>query len=549
MPAGTSADRYGGFDLRHGDLDAPMDEEGNLQPPVWGGQTRTVNAERPRHVEDLQNDLHALGFWIVGPTNGDFCPRTAAAVREFQTYAKMPRVARVKDGASSMRYAETLEPVDNGNTRYTGPVSGRVNAATRTALQHWMDNRWRCPVVIEAWNMEDGQRHTLNMGNLWLHDDLETSRARCYALDLSGYYDPPTSRLENGLIVLGDWVTFLQWSGPRSIPPLQTWPEGELLPEALVGKPLGQLTPAERSTFQVARAVAEVECLGYFDSANAYDNAFVSVGPCHWTLGIVQGDGSVTEGELPGYLAYLKHADPEAYGKAFEFFGVQADKDWGNDGGALFSAGQRKYVGWVSLEQEDGTYRRLDLKEQFGNYFKNWHWFYRFVMAGRTVEGYRRGMWDMVRIRLRDLLGVPWGDGVAGTATLGDVFTSEKAAGILLRWHIRFPAHVVSGGGPGQKMRAALDRAKVAQAGLDWSGNPSGWTDAHEAALVQALLDEVQATGNQNLQETISQVASWPSWAGGNNPRGYALDPNIGPLSEGRRSFQFTQDGLPPAPS
>jgi hypothetical protein len=553
MPENTSgADRYGGFDLRSKDHDAPIDAQGNRQPPVWGGQPWTGSGEAPRHVEDLQNDLHRLGFWLVGPTDGDFCPRTVWAVREFQIYAKMERVAKEKPAPGSMRYADMLEPVETGDARYTGPVSGVVNAATRAALGHWLENGWRCPVVVEGWNLQNGERHSLQSGNLWLHDDLKSSRVRCYVVDFSGYYTVPPENLEDGLAVLGNWVTFLQWDGPRSVPSRHTWPEGELLPEALTGKALGELTPAERSTFKVTRAVAEVECLGFFDSANAYDNAFLSVGPCHWTLGIVQGDGSVSGGELPGYLAYLQYIDPDAFQQVFEFFGASIDKSWvGSDGvangKALFNSGQRKYVGWLTVQQEDGTFMPLPLDEAEGNYFKSWHWFYRFVMAGRTIEGYRRRMGDMVRVRLRDIFRVPWGDGVAGGATLGDVFTSEKAAGILLRWHIRFPAHVLRGGGPGQRMRSALERAQRAQSGLDWSGAPAGWTDAHEAALVQGLLDEVEATGNQNLQETISQVVGWPAWAGGNNPRGYRLEGTIGPLSEARDSFQLVTEGLPPA--
>ena len=39
------------------------------------------------------------------------------------------------------------------------------------------------------------------------------------------------------------------------------------------------------STYKVVRAVAEVEAIGFFDGINGYDNAFLSMGPCHWTMG------------------------------------------------------------------------------------------------------------------------------------------------------------------------------------------------------------------------------------------------------------------------
>src|SRR4051812_3091303 len=77
---------------------------------------------------------------------------------------------------------------------------------------------------------------------------------------------------------LGRYVTFLSFSGPLSEPPRLTWPDSEILPDALVGVSLNALLPAQRSTYKVVRAVSEVECIGFFDCLNAYDNAFVSGG-------------------------------------------------------------------------------------------------------------------------------------------------------------------------------------------------------------------------------------------------------------------------------
>src|SRR5205814_1530768 len=110
-------------------------------------------------------------------------------------------------------------------------------------------------------------------------------------------------------------------------------------------------------------------CLGFFDSANAYDNAFVSLGPCHWTLGIVSPP--VLEGELCGYLAYLRYADPAAFAQAVEFFGLGPDESWVDANGAptgqdLFK-GDRKYAGWVAQQRANGTWARVALDEQQGN--------------------------------------------------------------------------------------------------------------------------------------------------------------------------------------
>jgi hypothetical protein len=359
------------------------------------------------------------------------------------------------------------------------------------------------------------------------------------------------------MIVVGDFVPFDQWSGPRSVPPKHTWsPEGELLPEHLVGVPLNQLTPPQRSTYKVVRAVGDVECIGFFDCVNCYDNAFVSVGPCHWTLGIIAA-GQVDEGELCAYLAYLRHADPGAFHEAIEFFGMRAAEDWVRngvpDGDDLKVRGARKYVGWMAQQDESSNFVRMPKDEAHGNYFKTWHWMYRFVMAGRTVEGYIRRMWHMARVRVRDIRDVPWANvepAVASvgnrTPTIGDVFTSERATGILLRWHVRSPGSVVSRGAPGDRIRGALTRARQAAANLNWNGDPAGWTDAHEVALVNGLMDEAQVNA-KNYFDTLEAVNAWPvSW--GNNPRKFTLAAAIGRLANTRRSLNFDANDLPPAP-
>jgi len=537
-------DLYGGFDLRRGDRDRRPTGE----PAIRGGTERPD--EDAEHVLRLQRDLQELGFMVVGGADGDFLRRTQWAVREFQIYARMERAAREDAASAAARYSDRLSPVATGGDRYAGPVSGVVNAATRAAIRHWLAERWRCPVVVEAWNMAGGAPHTLRASNLWLHDEVSSTVPRMFVRDCSGYYGLPPSHAQGAMVVVGDFVTYLRWSGPRSVPPRHVAAQGELVPEGLVGKPLGELTAAERSTFKVVRAVSEVECLGFFDSVNAYDNAFVSVGPCHWTLGIVNSNGSVSDGELCGYLSYLAHADPGAFERALGFFGVRVDVGWTTGAGEptgkrLFNAGQRKYAAWLALERDDGSFERLAKSEQEADYFKTWHWFYRFVMAGRTIDGYRRRMWDMARVRLRDLRAAPW----SGTRTLGDVFTSERASAILLRWHVRFPGDVIDGGKAGPRLHDALARARQASPALDWNGDPEGWTDGHEAALLRGLRAEVEKRGNKAFSDTIREVDAWPSWAAGVNPRGYALSPQVGRLSERRASLVFDGAGLPPAPN
>src|SRR5690606_6384815 len=147
----------------------------------------------------------------------------------------------------------------------------------------------------------------------------------------------------------------------------------------------------------------------------------------------------------------------------------------------------------------------------------------------------------------------------ARPATIGDLFTSERAWALILRWHVRFPAHMVSGGGPGQRLRNALNNAITAtnaantpagQTPLVWTGDPSGWTDRHEAALVQGIMAEVANLGNQGLSQTMNYVEAWPNWSGpgASNPRGYTLTSPVTRLATTRSSLNFDAAGLPPAP-
>ncbi|BBH71870.1 hypothetical protein ACTI_85550 [Actinoplanes sp. OR16] len=553
-PPAAAPAGYGGYDLRRDDRDADHTYAGAARTSANGDPLPAAGT--PGFVRRLQDDLRILGFHIAGPATGTFGLRTEWAVREFQIYAKMAHLAAEDDSAAA-RYADRLRQVANTDA-YTGPVSGVVNARTRTLIQTWLAHRWRCPVVVESWNMRDGARTTVRDQNVWLHDEVTSSAPRVHVQDFSSYYTFPAGHSAADPVVVGDFATYLAWSGPRSLPPAHTWTE--LLPDSLVGVPQAGLTAAQRCTFTVVRAVSEVECLGFFDSLNAYDNAFVSLGPCHWTLGIVNG-ATVTGGELGGYLAYLRHTDNAAYTTAIEFFGMRPGTDWLTpgtpavpDGRNLFGPGNRTYTAAITVQRDDGGYRPLPLEEREWNYFKTWHWFYRFEMATRTVDGFRRRMWDMARVRLRDLRAlelpagaapdIPTGPHTTRRATVGDVFTSEKAMGLLLRWHIRYPAHLA--GGSRRRLRNVLGHAAVPAS----AGDPARWTDAHEIRLIDGILREVGVIANADFTQTMEYVRDWPAWAAPRaaNPRGYTLAAPAGGLATTRGSFLFDASGLPPAP-
>lgn len=495
-------------------------------------------------IQQLQTTLATLGFALVnGDTPGNFGLATYWAVREFQSYASMDRVA-VEAHPNAAVYADRLDPAPTGAAKYQGYVSGVVDASTRVALQEWLDSKFRCPVVIEAWRMAGGQRSAIAASNVWLFDSLKDTGPRVYAVDLSGYFQPaPADRR----VVLGDAVVTpsANFLGPHSEPPNHTVPAGEVLPEALVGKPLAGLQAAERSTFKIVRSTAEVECIGFFDAINAYDNALISTGPCQWTLGLIDGS-SVSRGELCGYLAFLKFAGRDGFDKLLGRFGVDIDLDWIDSSGkptgkALFEASLRKYTGWIRLSDEHGQMQRLKTQATDANFMRSWHWFYRFAMAGRTIDSYRRAMWPMARMRIRDILSAS----LEGPLQIGQAFTSELAVAVLVRWHIRFPAHIISGGKAAQKLVDIFNQAR--QSGGTWPANPAAWTQDNEDRLVAALR-KAAGTAGGGLGQTIPAVMAWPDWTTGNNPRKYALDKTIGRLNPARRSFQFDNSNLPPPP-
>lgn len=364
--------KYGNFDLQYGDYDGSTEQE---MAPRWGGinnpDLEDLSAETAlldsnsiamlgisEYVRELQEDLLTLGFSIVGEPSGNFDLKTAWAVRELQIYSKLSQVAQVipamqeqlvlsstgapilldnqelhyggsadlvtqagqaastiPDSPLTSYYVSSLESVQNG-LLYSGRISGVVNSETRGVIEFWLEHSYRCPVVIEAWRMQAGVRSILMSSNIWRHDSMPSTAPRIFAFDFTGYYSE-----DSQYQVIGDYQTYMTWSGPRSIPPAHTMRIGELTSDRLVGSELENLNNSQLSTFKVIRAISEVECMGHFDSITAYDNAFISAGPCHWTLGIANSQGSVADGELGAFLSYFQSRSPDSYLEALVFLG------------------------------------------------------------------------------------------------------------------------------------------------------------------------------------------------------------------------------------
>ena len=563
---------------RWGGVNDPPPPQGVAQTPMRSGGSLSI----PGHVEQLQRDLRELGFAIVGQPDGQFERLAEWAVREFQIYASMENVAeldvaRLREltgnatageaahevaalgtaptpGPPESYYVATLRRVVN-TSRYTGPISGVVNERTRRAIEHWLGNDYRCPVVVEAWNMSRGQRTTTfaNGVNLWHHNHLTSTAPRIFFRDFSGYYTYPATRDGNEYHVLGTYSNYSTYGGPASLVPGHTWrDEAEMMPEALIGPETTlevlqrDLAGATASTYRVVRATAEQECMGAFDSVNGYDDALVSLGPCHWTMGVLP-QGGYDNGELAGFLAYVLSRDEDEYLIAYGNYGLYPSDPWiGSNEGTLWNPGQRKYAGWIRTHadstdpaQAPADIARLTLVDRDpveANYFKTWHWFFRWVMAGRTLDVVRHAMWDMVRLRLRDVLNIDINvqvGAVAVVGTLGAVLTSEKAAAILLRWHIFRPAHV-----SGRSVRNSIAAGIRDNPRMDWSLPMAQWTDAHESALLTRLL----ADANE-INPTQAALVEWPTYPG-RTRRNYILGNELGPLSEERGSFVLDGAGI-----
>ncbi|QYC39947.1 hypothetical protein Nocox_11645 [Nonomuraea coxensis DSM 45129] len=508
-----------------------------------------------------------------------------------------------------IRWSDRLVPRPaRFHERYTGPVSGVVNPWTRFALRRWKDAGRRCPVVVEAWDLRAGQPdrlHTLpadgarparRADNLWGPDDIGTNAPRVFARDLTRAWNRPArlpvAPAHPELDVVGDWHAVTRppqnpadppvvvWSGPWSFPNFwHTWrPEGEVLPEHLLPRDPGGGGPAlERlvaegpvaalSTYKVVRAVGEVEQVGYFDVLNAYDAGFVSFGPCHWIAGFAADPdpaAPVADGELWGFLSYLKATDPGAFEEAVGRWGVDVAHDWGTNGAALFKPGQRKYESRPLTDTEAGAPAPLPQVVAEFDVFRGWHWFYRLQMAARTVDGFRRRMWHMARLRLRDLGETPWdgpGEPVTWTvpgpdgdrpARIKDVFTSERAMALIYRWHIRSPAHMVSSGRAGPRLRTVCEDAVNEDQAL-FAGGPATWGDAAEQALIRHLLKVAEKA--QGPLASLREVHDWPQWGAGS--RGFTLPVAVLPVASdggGRRllaergSFVLDTSDLPEPP-
>jgi hypothetical protein len=554
---------FGGYQLQWGDND-------NLSPPVYEGIGRVPPANLPDpgadgYVTVLQKQLALLGFDPQLVPDGIFGRTDSWLVREFQIYASMDNVA-TEDPNAKGTYADRLTATPNAQ-KYDGDITGRLDGATAVALQYWVSNGYRCPVVAESRDKNFG----LINDNIWFSPEDTQPGHMCWVTDLTGTYavDPQRLQAQGGgadpshrRILAGYFTTSAYGNGPVCQPPTvwsdDTIPQSTTITVQTLTGDTAAASPQTISTYKVIRAVVHVEPGDYFDGINSYDAARVSLGPYHFAFYVQNSTGVNSSTELPALLSFLATWLPDDFQAAFGRYGVAIDQAWPNDAppadatapdNQLLRSGQCKWTTYLRQSGLQGTtasiattasdppYIPISMSPTRvmlpgdADYFRSWHWFYRWVMACRMFPTFWPECWYLCRYRLQAVLDAPFpaSSGLPGGTTLGQVYTSEYAVTALLRAHVNKPGYVVGGGIASTTILSAYYNAKANDPSL--TDDPDTWTDAQrrnvDAEMVSALIArDTQPDGTQGpIASTMMLALEYISDAGS------AVDPTPGSFS------------------
>ncbi|MDM4769054.1 hypothetical protein [Solimonas sp. SE-A11] len=490
----------------------------------------------PAELGALTERLAELGFNMVFDVTLETSPWLRHAIREFQIYARFARVAKLRsDNATDPRWVNRLQATDNSKP-YTGAINGTYDAALQPFLDHWHAENYRCPVVAElyvnnakpTWP-ELGADTKGVRGNYWRYDDprIESfvkehqdekdprGRLQVRICDLSGMFESAHSA--GTMVKSGRIRRHVVTSGKGKKKKTDTWvggfvgdsrivtPTAEVLPKTMIDQEWAQLTDSAKQTFRVVRAVSEQECLGYLQSINGYDDAWMSLGPCHWTLalavpGQAEPDQDAGAGELPAFLAYWASTEPaDASARLLEPFGIMPRPAWTNGEPPSKPGAICAYTGrlhWLPKPAGGSGSDSPIAKVEDLNWFRTTHWFWRFLALARNVKSFRLRQWHMTRIRIRDILAYEIDPSdrptkPAGTAKVpvGNLVTSEAGVALLLRCHIRKSGFLAQGNLAHPSLRLALAFANISET------DPNKWKDAEEKQLIQGLLASAAVAG------------------------------------------------------
>lgn len=449
-------------------------------------------------VKRVQEDLRTLGFTVVGEADGQEGPRYHRAIREFQIFANSARVAsEVPVKPTPLRWVERLQGVDN-TTPSPPKVNGIADSGTLAAIAYWLatERNYRCPLVFEARAVGKKIKSSTfipTLANVWDFSDpgFAVLKAQADAEKIKGYrielrycdFTVPVSPATDWdkMVVLGQRMHGVGFIGGVPSVPRRPELQSECLPENTSRASWKNLTGPAKSVFRVIRTVAERECIGYFDALNSYDNAVMSLGPCHWTLTLgraANGSKKATSGELPATLAFAIGRDPSLAIDHLTPYGVGLDGKWENGKtGSNFNVSWQKtrnYAGWMAWTH-DGA--RIDMLSDL-EWFRGPHWFKRIKDLQRAKGYFSALQWDMVRMRLRDLMCAPVGSGPYSKNQLGEIFTTELAAAMLLRLHVRYSGIL------DPKPRAAIVKM-IKLSGV--TGDVKNWGQTEQTKLIDGL--------------------------------------------------------------
>lgn len=589
----------------------------------WASATnRAARAER----------LVKCGFDCIKSTASPDAEELRYAEYEFQLYSMHANWLAEKSAGGEFRRAASQQVCIDLKALTTGSRLGEAwSDQWEACLDLWFksaDDPYVCPVLIDRvdepasdYPKEDEAAPECNRENVWTitRDD---RGSYFYARDFSGMFaiasDDPAYRRTAGYVP-PEGITEEKWLFERRLfmqiqaygstegVAVQPWRACELLPD-LLGPDAARIRVDDqwRGLYRVIRALSDVECNGFFDRLQGYDNVNLSVPLFHYTL--TSKGNKALAAELGGLLIWLERFDP-ALARRFAHAGLSAfkadpqqkdaevgyvERHWADDEGwgAHYEAGSgagcnagARVIGSVSIGA-GVVDSAADMK-----FLRRPHFHYRAAMLLRTLPDLRRALWKLAIHRVRNLAWQPL-DGVVkklpsalrDRSVLGQVLTSELAMAIAVRLHIFQPSamletHVVPAI---VRAWAAAEGAHPAMSATElqqdfeyrfcqdfFSGSieqqDGQWTDSIEGSNLHDLpawpaafddgfgtrLRQTHLEGNGQADPSHPQPPrlSWVAWsspfwkAHAEGPAEF-LDP-VAPLD---RNLKFEQDGHPAVP-
>lgn len=126
-------------------------------------------------------------------------------------------------------------------------------------------------------------------------------------------------------------------------------------------------------------------------------------------------------------------------------------------------------------------------------------------MACRTMKDFHYAMWDVARIRIRGLCNLTkdFSSLNLGKRKIAEIFTSEKAIALIVRWHVNWPTQIT-----GNYLIDVLTDAVAVTTydgkTVNWSASPDKWDDTHEKILIEKLINKASQI-NKGVYTTFIQ--------------------------------------------